>query len=430
VKLIISIVIAITAVIGLMALFAMKDHGFVLLVWEPYTVKLPILLFVLILIVAFAAFYLLFNIIVGLIHMPKKIQQWNEQRLQSSIQKNMMLGYAGLIEGDWLKAENVLLDQMDHNQSPLMHYLGAAYAAHKQGHFHRRDQYLDEASMSHPKQQLAINLTRARLLYQVGEVAKARDCLETFKKSVSKNVSVARLLADIYRDLGDWQSLVHLMPALEKLKAFPLEEYNQREKVAYDQLLAAPSFSQNKLDNAEKTWHALPYARKKYPNVVAGYAKQLIESDEMVRAEKLLRNALNRRFNSDLVYLYGKVKTNFVTDQIKLVNSWAKKHGDDINLRLTLARLYRRNEEYERAQELLKTLVADNIKAEEVCAELGMLLEQIDEKDAALICYKKGLSVSSRDFKSKNPPKKDSGKLFSLYELKTREIIEVMFVVR
>jgi len=429
VKLIISVVIALVAAIGL-AKFAMQDPGLVVLAREPYTVKLPLLLFVLILIIAFAALYLCLNFVVGLFRAPKKIGQWNAQRAQATIQKNMMRGYAGLIQGEWSKAENALLDGLGHNQSPLMSYLGAAYAAQQQGHFHRRDKYLDKALVRHPKQQLSINLTRARLLYQAGEVAKARDCLEALRKSAPKNVPVARLLADTYRDLGDWHSLVRLMPALEKLKAFPPEEYKRREKVAYDRFLASPALSQGEPDNAEKTWHALPYTRKKYPNVVAGYAKQLIGCGEMVQAEKLLRKALNRRFDSDLIYLYGKAETDFVTDQIKLVDSWAKKHGDDANLRLTLARLYRRNEEYARAQELLKQLVAEHTKPEEACAELGALLEQIGEKDAALVCYKKGLSVSSPDLKIEEAPKDASGKLVAPDESAPREITEVMPVIR
>ena len=42
---------------------------------------------------------------------------------------SIQAGFAGLIEGDWVKAERVLLSKIEHNQSPLMSYLGAAYAA-------------------------------------------------------------------------------------------------------------------------------------------------------------------------------------------------------------------------------------------------------------------------------------------------------------
>ncbi len=392
-KLILSILVALAGAIVL-AKFALQDPGFVVLAWDPYTIKLPLLLFILILLLAFAAAYLLFNLVASLFRAPKKIGQWNERRTQRTIQNKTMQGYARLIEGEWSKAESALLSRLSDNRSPLINYLGAAYSAQQQGHHHHRDKYLDDALAKYPKQQLAIELTRARLLYQAGEIATSRECLEKLHKRFPKCVPVVRLLTDSYRDLGEWAALVKLAPTVQKMNAFSPEETEMREKMAFEQYLSQPKLVQGELEN---TWQSLSYSQKRTPRVVAGYARYLIHTGAMVQAEKLLRKAINRHFDSELAGLYAKAETDFITDQIKLAESWAKNHFEDQNLQLTLARLYRRNEEFERAQALLKQLISNGDKAKEACIELGGLLEQIGETEAAMICYRKGLALPTSD---------------------------------
>lgn len=390
-KLIIAVVIALGLAVGL-GMYAMEDPGFVVLSREPYTVRMPLALFVLALLILFAVLYLLFNFLVGLFRAPKKVKKWRQGKKETGAQQVTMKGFANLIEGNWQDAEGNLLTSVEHNKASLMNYLGAAYAAQQRGLPERRNEHLEAALAAHPRQELAIKLTRARMQMQSGEWGNARDQLEYIRLSAPRNVAAARLLADVYRHLGDWPALVKLTPTLKKLNAFPEEELKAREAQALSQHIESPALLQGDGSRVDQTFKALPRKSRKDAAAVAGYARQLIRSGEGNRAEAVLRKALNRGWNGELARLYGELETRNVTDQINLLQNWGKGLDDDVDLKLALARLYRRDNQLEKSRELLAQVVSATGEAEAV-AELGDLLEQMGESETALATYRQGLKM-------------------------------------
>ena len=395
-KLIFTIILAFAGAVAL-AKISMDDPGLVVFAWDQYTVKLPFLLFALGLVVAFILLYLSINSLVGMFRAPQRIGKWRGQRHQVSIQENTMKGYAALIEGDWARAEKALLHRVEHNESSLMSYLGAAYAAQQQGHNHHRDQCLDEALKKYPKQQLAINLPRSRLLFHNNETAQAREWLERLGRLYPRNIPSIRLLARVYGDLNDWHALVDLLGRASKVNAFSKAEYKELEVKTYDGLLHSPALFQGGVEQSAKTWQSLPHVTRRSPDAVYAYANQLIEAGESVQAERLVRQAMNRGFHSNLAYIYGNIDTSFTSDQIKLVQSWAKNHNSDPGLMLSLAKLHMRNGERPRARELLRAVIDDPLRGQEAAMLLGEMLERNGEKEAAMLCYKKALAIFEVD---------------------------------
>ena len=387
--------------IGL-GLLAIDDPGYVVLTREPYVIRLPLLLFVGILFVSFVSLYLFFNFLVGFFRAPKRYRAWRTQSHRSSAQQHTMQGYAGLIEGDWSKAETALMKKLEYNNSPLLNYLGAAYAAHQQGDLDRRNSYLDQALSKHPANALAINLTRARLLFKGGEFSASRDYLETLRKSSPRNVPVARLLADVYKELGDWNSLTKLIPDLKKMKAFSEQEINTREQIAYTNLIASPAL----LQGEAATWKSIPAWRKKDPEILSIYVQQLLNEDRLNDAEKELRAALNRKFDPELINLYGKINGPYLEYQIQLAESLVEKHGSSAELQLCLARLYRFNNEYARSRDQFKKAIDMGVD-DEAYLDLSSLLEQMGEIDAALFFFKKGVAGQLQP----NSDKKEAGQM-------------------
>jgi len=423
-NLVITIIIALAVAVGL-ALVSMNDPGYVVLSRDPYVVRLPLLMFVLLIGLAFVLLYLLFNFLAGLFRAPKRYGKWRDQSNENSAHKHTMLGYAGLIEGNWSKAETSLLKKLEHNKTPLMNYLGAAYAAQQQGNLAGRNQYLDEALEKHAGQSLAIDLTRARLLYQAGEIPESRNCLEDLRKRAPRNVAVVRLLADTYNELGDWTSLSALAPTMKKLKAFPEEELNKREQLAYDNIVGSPALLQGDADRPAATWKSLPKNKKKEPEMIAGYVRQLIKAEDYKQAEKELRTALNRKFDPELVYLYGKVESPYLEYQIQLAETLARKHPGHPDLLLTMARLYRFNKEDDKAKEFYKQAITAGGR-EEAYLDLASLLEQMGDNDAALFFMKKGLAAINPETEYGTP----AGEIVLLEDNAGSDAKDVMPVVR
>ena len=185
------------------------------------------------------------------------------------------------------------------------------------------------------------------------------------------------------------------MPVAKKLKALPETDLNYKEKLTYENVLNSGALLVDDSGNAKDTWKSLPRKQKKNPNVVLGQVGQLVSAGKNVEAEKLARKTLNSRYDTDLAYAYGNIDTDFSSDQIKLVNSWKKRHPDEAVLDLNLAKLNMRANHHDIAKEQFQNIISSqNIYSSEACRELGRLLENIGEKDAALLCYRKGLENS------------------------------------
>lgn len=391
-KLVITTLVTLGAAVGFV-LLAVQDPGYVVVARAPHVVRMPLAFFVLAALAFFAVLYLLLNFIAGAARAPKRLREWRQRRGRARAQTHTAHGYAGLIEGDWAEAERQLLGKMEYNQSPLLNYLGAAYSAQQQGNLRRRDRYLDEALARHPKQKLAITLTRARLHCQAGEMASARAALENLRLTSPKSAAAARLLADIYRDSQDWAALAGLLPALERLRAFPPAELAARRREAYAQYVALPGGGlpgDGAGRRAAGRFNSLPRAARKDPVVMAGHCAGLVAAGQHETAEKTLRKALNREWHAALAALYGQVEWD-AARQIKAADAWAKKYGERAELTLALARLHRRARQLEQARGLYMRAVADGAPAR---AELGQLLEEMGDKDAALRCYRQGFAAA------------------------------------
>jgi HemY protein len=176
------------------------------------------------------------------------------------------------------------------------------------------------------------------------------------------------------------------------LKAFPPEELELREQAAYDSLISSPALLQGESDRPALTWKSLPASRKKNPIVIGSYVKQLARSGDLKEAETVLRRALNKQYNSELVYLYGKIESPFVEYQIQLAESFTKNHGDDPELILALARLYRYSNDLPKSRELYNRAIKAGAR-DEVFADMASLLEQTGETDAAIEFYRKSLEL-------------------------------------
>lgn len=389
-KLVITTLVTLGAAVGFV-LLAVQDPGYVVVARAPHVVRMPLAFFVLAALAAFAVLYLLFNFIAAAARAPGRLREWRERRGRARAHAHTAHGYAGLIEGDWAEAERQLLSKMEYNQSPLLNYLGAAYSAQQQGNLRRRDRYLDEAQARHPKQKLAITLTRARLHCQAGEIAAARAALENLRLTAPKSAAAARLLADIYRAQQDWAALAALLPALERLRAFAPAELAMRRREAYSNYLALPGGLPGDAGpaRAAQKFNSLPRAARKDPAVIAGHCAGLIKAGLHEGAEKALRKALNRAWHAELAALYGQVEWD-AARQIKAAEGWEKQYGERAELTLALARLHRLARQLEKARELFMRAVADGAPAR---AELGALLEEMGDKDAALRCYRQGFAA-------------------------------------
>ncbi|MBT7812384.1 MAG: hypothetical protein HN549_02875, partial [Proteobacteria bacterium] len=160
-----------------LGLLAQDDPGYVLISRWPYEVEISLALLLAISIFGVVGIYFLVRSILRIFRTPSDIRSWQLAREHRRADHATLSGYARLIEGEWEEAEALLIAGLGKGSTPLLQYLGAAYAAQQRGDLENRDQYLLEARSQSPEHLTAIEITRARLLERAGQIDEARGVL-------------------------------------------------------------------------------------------------------------------------------------------------------------------------------------------------------------------------------------------------------------
>ncbi|MGB6976904.1 MAG: heme biosynthesis protein HemY, partial [Gammaproteobacteria bacterium] len=157
------------------------------------------------------------------------------------------------------------------------------------------------------------------------------------------------------------------------------------------QSLLGNAIANNSPEQVAAVWHEIPKPLRKNVQLVNCYADFLIQHRPN-QAEPLLRDALKHEWHPEWVRRYGLVHGENNAKQLALAESWLKEHENDPDLLFCLGRLCVRQRLWGKARHYFESSL--KIKpASDVYYEFGELLEQLDEKPAALTCYRKGLEI-------------------------------------
>ena len=378
-----------------LGLLAQDDPGYVLISRWPYEVEISLALLLAISIFGVVGIYFLVRSILRIFRTPSDIRSWQRARQHRRADQATLSGYARLIEGDWEEAEALLIAGLGKGSTPLLQYLGAAYAAQQKGDFENRDQYLLEARSQSPEHLTAIEITRARLLERAGQIDEARGVLEDLYEQGIRHGAVQMMLIDALRQQADW-------PALEKImqKNRDMKQLTHTERVSLRQEIQMHRLTGH--DDPQTTWRRLDRRDRKNPVLQAAHVRALIDTGQSDIAEKFLRKCINRKWDGELVRLYGCVRSERIDEQLQRAEQWRLGRQDDPNLLMTLARLNIENSNRQKAKELvLKAIQMGGTK--ESYLELGLLLESLGESDKALQCYRRGLQIEETNRLNKMP---------------------------
>jgi len=390
---IVLVLVALAAALTL-GLLAREDPGYVLISRWPYEIEVSLALFLAGLVLALIVLYIVIRILFRIFRAPRDLHHWQARRRHDRADRATLTGYARLIEGEWEEAELALNEGLGRGSTPLLQYLGAAYAAQQRGDFEARDRYLSVAREEDPEHLEAIEITRARLLERAGQIDEARGVLEHLHEQGVRHRAVQKMLLGLIRSQHDWPALESLLKRDRDLRALPRAELDMLR-----QEMQAQRLSQD--GDPGSAWTRLTRRQRRDPVLQAAHARALINSGDGDAAERFLRKHIVRQWDSELVRLYGHARSQRVEEQLRCAEQWAQSHQDDSDLLMTLARLCLANKDRKKARDhLLQAVRLGNSREEYL--ELGLLLESMGESDKALQCYRRGLQA---------PESKDSPRL-------------------
>ena len=380
-----------------------EDPGFAFFSYKNWSMEMPLWFAVLSVIVVFFLSFWLVRMFDTVDFSLYRFRNWRRLRQKSKSYSKTNRGLVELIEGNWLSAEEYLLDGIAQSDAPLINYLAAAKAAHERNAFDKRDSYLRKAHDVAPHAELAIGLTQARLLFEQGQLEQALATLGHLRTIAPKQKMVLKLLERVYVRLGDWQELLALLPSLRKAKLIDNAEMEIFEKKIYVQLLNSPETSRAGEAVVRANFRKLPRKFQKDPEVICAYVKWLLPYPAAAsELEAMLSRVINQTYNAEAIRLYGLLPLTNPTRELAKAEGWLKKYPDHAVLLLTLGRLAMRCQLWGKARDYYE----DSLRLEvvpETFVEYGKLLEKLGESSAAIKNYRDGL-LTATDASAILPP--------------------------
>jgi HemY protein len=378
----ILIAVALALLAAAVAPLFKADPGLVTIHFWGWTVETSVLILVL----AVLAIWLLVWVTVRLWRMPAETaRRIRDQRSLAQLEKGLL----ALTEGDWITAERALEKSASSHGRTTARYLAAAEAADGQDAADRAEWYLEQADTRNRKQKFLVELTRARILTQNGQFAEAKDVLEALLRRRKRHPQVIEMLSRCYRELGEWEALLKLMPIMQKTGVIDEHEAAELRR----QAAVADLHGCKDRDSLRESWRALPKAMQREANVVRAFADQavLIGAPEMT--EDVIRSALKREWSPMLLVPYGEPGADDSSKRLRQCEKWLQSYPDDPWLHLTLGRLCARDELWGKA----RTHMVRSLEIEPTVAgydSLGQLLERKGELEVAMACFRNALRMN------------------------------------
>lgn len=387
-KFLIVALIAVTA-----GLLAHQDEGYVLFGRGYSTMEMSLSLFLTLFLLTSIFAYVMLRFIIRSWEMPEQLKRWRREKLAKKARKVSLQGLINLSQGQWKKAERMLLGGVKHSDMPLLNYLSAAKAAQKQNAPDRRDHYLAMAHESMPEADFSVKLTQAELQFAHGQNEQALATLVHLHNLAPKHPHIMMLLSRLYFKLKSWDDLKILLPKLRKEKVLPEKAIFDLERDTYIELINR-FHNQAKFNELQTLWRDISGDLKKDIYLQTIYCKKLISFNKHDEAEQLLKELLRKSWQPALIELYGYVKSSSPEKQLSFAESLLKDHENNPTLLLTLGRLCMHNDLWGKARSYLEASLGNKEKPE-TYKELGLLMEYLNEGKLAAEYFRKGLLLAS-----------------------------------
>lgn len=384
------LVLIFAVVIGL---WAYQDSGYVLIARGYKSVEMTLSLFILLELAGFVLTYFVLRVLINSWNMPATYHAWRARQRRQRARRDMDRGLIELAQGNWAQAERYLLRHARDSDIPLLNYLSAARAAQKQNAPQRRDDYLSLAHKSMQGAGFAVQLTQAELQLVHGQLEQSLATLIQLHRTSPKHPHVLYLLARIYQLLRSWEDLRKLIPDLRKQNVLNQASLLQLEQLVHRELLTLAT-QQGDLAILRKSWQQTPKHLRHDLDMIRHYVRCLLILKANDDAEQLLREALKKQWDVDLVYIYGLIEASDPDRQLATAEAWLKGHENNPVLLLTLGRLCKRNQLWGKARSYFNASLGIKPHSD-TYKELGQLLEQLNEHNEAVECYHKGLLLAA-----------------------------------
>lgn len=327
----------VTLVVGIMAGTTMGiDSGYVLLSWDKYSVETSLSLWLLATVAFVLVLYFLWRTSLLVLGSDWRFNEWRAQRRYQHARKQTLRGLLNMAQGQWKRAEKVLVQSADNSDTPLINYLAAAKAAAEQGNIAEAEEWLKAADLSTRGAELAVGIMQAEILFSGKQYEQALAVLLKLYSKHPKHAQVLKLLANTYENLEDWSSLHDLLPSVSRYSHITEERLQKLEEKVTLRLLEKAA--ETSVESLKQQYQGLNRKVRYSLKVTKTYAELLFNRDQAL-LEQELRSAFKYIWHDDLIRLYGLAQGEDASRQLLFAEKQLNERPNDPTLLLTLGRL-------------------------------------------------------------------------------------------
>ena len=390
--------IAVFAAAVALVILGRVDAGYVLFVYPPWRVEVSMLFFGVLLLAAFAAFYLAMRLFRHVLALPAHVRTFRAGRLRERAQSALAAALQSYYEGRYARAGKEAEVAFEGGAAPGLAALLAARAAHQLRDFQRRERWLERAERSGAEMQTALLVTRAELALEERDYAGAREALRGMHGAGPKHIATLRMLLRAERGAGAWEEVLRLSTQLAKRDAIApalAEEYKIQASVELLNRAAADPLS------FERRWRSVAASDQVKPRIAAAGARHATYLGKAQLARDILERSLAQEWTPQLVLLYGELpeqsdppaRAAEARLRIESAERWLRERSRDAQLLATLGKLCAQAELWGKASSFLEASLSFE-ESRGARLQLARLAERLGQKAEAERHFRKAAELS------------------------------------
>lgn len=374
------VLIALALAIGAVALLIMRDAGTARLGWGQWQIDTSMAGLLGVIVVSTVALLTLLWLVNWFARAPAMLRQRRLRKLQARAWDDLEHVLRQLIAGDWDAAEKQCKRRVEQDDTRLVWWLGAAFAARQQGIPARADDYLEQAEKRFPQSAASLQLMQAQWRMHDGRPDLALPIVQALAAQDPRHPALLRLLTEAERRQGDWDGVLQQLPTLTKLRALPDDELLALEEAAIEgrigQLAAqgAPAI--------EAFWRDIRKSLRGRERLLAAKAVSLASCGEHDQATELLLAALKDRHSVVLAAALVRMNPTQPKSALDAVEALIERNKGVVSADLSLfaAHMAWRLDLWGKARAHAENVLQASAN-EHAYAEAHILLAQADEHD-------------------------------------------------
>lgn len=369
------------------------QSGYAIVGFGHWSLEASLTVWVVGLIFGFFVLYYLFRGLGILIRIPGKMRKSRHNVRFNRSQEALISGLLDAADGNWERAENVLIKHANSSGAPLLHYLTAARAAQSRGAIDKRDEYLRKAQEQSSEGNLVVGLTQAELHLSEQQFHQALETLSQLHSINPSHARVLRMMHQTYQHLEDWEGLSKILPSLRENKVLLEAEVKLLETETYSRTLKSAA-EQLDAQAIRDCWANIPEHIRVMPGIANIYFAAMIRAGASSEIESAILKQIARHWDDTLLVLFASIDSVDPNKHLQTVEQWLAVYPSSAVLQRVLGKIALDAQQMEKAEQYL--LKSVNLESSVVAYQLlGNVMLSKGEKDRACEYYQRGLELAS-----------------------------------